>query len=94
MPQVTDHICHQEEIIREFTKRLGTGDVTFNTLSHKLEELSKSSEAILSQTQKTNGRVTRLEKFSNTVVSVFVGIILCLLAMRFGLFTLLMEAIK
>ena len=60
-PAIHDHVCHQEEIIREFNRRLGDGDVTFATLNIKLDHIVEQSQQIKEQTTKTNGRVTKLE---------------------------------
>jgi hypothetical protein len=59
-PTQLTHECHQNEIIEAIRGRLGTGDVTLATINQTLVQ-------VLEQVKKTNGRVTRLERFSAAV---------------------------
>ena len=57
---MSDHECHQSEIIEAIRGRLGNGDVTLSTIKQTLDQ-------VLEQTKKTNGRVSALERFMNAV---------------------------
>jgi hypothetical protein len=79
-------LCTERARIERIEERLGTGDVSLATIDLKLEQ-------VLLQTTKTNGRVTRLERFSNAVRWCTLGILGFAAAQRFGLLEMIAKAV-
>lgn len=78
--------CIERERIAKIEERLGNGDVSLATIDLKLEQ-------VLEQTTKTNGRVTRLERFSTAVRWCTLGVVGFAAAQRFGLLEMILKAI-
>jgi len=76
--------CSEKARIAEIERRLGSGDVTLATMDEKLSK-------VLEQTQKTNGRVSRLERCRNFAVNTSIGIVIGMLIYGLGFFEFVKE---
>jgi hypothetical protein len=76
--------CSERHRIAEIERRLGTGDVTLATMH-------QTQLQILEQVRATNGRVTRLERFKAAVSWLSLGIVVSVLAAKFGLGELILR---
>ena len=84
---MTAHECKKEDIIEAIRVRLGDGDISLATIKMQLDQ-------ILAQTTRTNGRVTKLERFSSGVRNTLLGALLFGIAQITGLTGLVMGVMK
>lgn len=86
--------CEQAETIERINNRLHLGDLTLQDIKTQLTILNESVSAILTQTTKTNGRVTKMEKIQRTVISMFCGMLIFAAAQSLGLTKVLLTILK
>ena len=79
------HQCHKEEIIEAIRERLGDGQVSFSTISGRLKNIETITSEIREQTMRTNGRVTKIEKFVFASRIITLTIVIMVLAAKFGI---------
>ena len=80
-----DHTCHKEEIIEAIRERLGDGQVSFSSISGRLQNIEQITSEIREQTMRTNGRVTKIEKFIFASRIITLTIVIMILAAKFGI---------
>lgn len=85
------HPCEQKDNIKEIKHdvkeiqgQLGDGKVTFATMHQTLLQ-------VLDQTQRTNGRVSSLERFKSLILYTLLGMVLFALAQSIGLTNLILK---
>lgn len=77
-PHIVAHECTQKENIELIKERLGDGDVSLALIKEQLDRIE-------GQTTRTNGRVSKLENFSNSLKWCVFGALGFALAETFGL---------
>lgn len=88
---MTPYECHKEEIIESIRAKLGDGEVSFNTISNRLQNIEYMVSEIRIQTTKTNGRVTNMERLATIFKVVAITVFGILLIQRFGLWEILVK---
>lgn len=83
--QKPDHTCHKEEIIEAIRENLGNGNIAFTKLDGRLQNIETIMTQVKEQTTKTNGRVTKMEKFVMVTRVIVITVITMIIASRFGL---------
>lgn len=81
-PHISVHECTQKENIEIIKERLGDGDVSLALIKEQLDRIE-------GQTTRTNGRVTKLEVFSNAFKWCVFGALGFALAQQFGILELI-----
>lgn len=90
-PIKPDHQCHKEEIIEAIRENLGNGAIAFTKVESRLENIETVLIQIREQTTKTNGRVSKLERFVFASRIIAITTILLLLAAKIGLVDLIIK---